>query len=90
MLKEKKVKIGELEIPADYWSLNANYKRELCLTIIDAMLTILDNQVAPEISRTMILDGLLESSIQSNEEDENYEICQVLTDIKSILDEPTD
>ncbi len=86
----QKVKIGELEIPADYWSLEENTKRELCLTIIDAMLTILDKQVAPEISRTMILDGLLESSIQTNIEDENYEICQVLTDIKSILDEPTD
>jgi hypothetical protein len=90
MLNQNTVRIGELEIPADYWSLNENNKRELCLTIIDAILTILDKQVSPEISRTMILDGLLESSIQTNIEEENYEICQVLTDIKSILDEPTD
>lgn len=86
----EKVKIGELEIPADYWSLEKKNKRELCLTIIEAILVILDKQVAPEISRTMILDRLLDSSIESNIEDENYEICAVLTDIKSILNEPID
>jgi hypothetical protein len=84
------VKIGELEIPADYWSLNPNYKRELCLTIIDAILTLLDKQVSPELNRIVVLEKLLESSIITNAEDENYEICQVLTDIKNILNEPTD
>lgn len=90
MLEEKNVKIGELEIPADYWSIDPKYKRELCLTIIDAMLTLINKQVRPEFNRMLVLQKLLESSILSNVEEENYEICQVLTDIKNILNEPTD
>ena len=85
---ESRVKIGELEIPKEYWSMDQQDKRELCLTIIDAFLTLLDKQISPEISRTMILERLLESSIITNIEEENYEICQVLTDIKDILNEP--
>jgi len=34
-----------------------------------------------------ILEHLLDSSIQSNETEENYEICQVLKDIKQIINE---
>jgi hypothetical protein len=86
----KSVKVGELEIPADYWSLNNQDKRELCLSLIDAILTLLDKHVAPEISRIYILNKLIESSIETNVEDENYEICQVLTDLKTIINEPTD
>lgn len=84
---EKSVKIGELEIPADYWSLDSQDKRALCLTIIDGIITLLDKQVPPEFSRTVFLSKLIESSIISNTEEENYEICQVLTDIQSILNE---
>lgn len=85
---ERRIKVGELEIPKDYWSMNQQDRRELCLTIIDAFLTLLDKQISPEVSRIMILDRLLESSILTNVEEENYEICQVLTDIKDILNEP--
>lgn len=87
---KKSIKVGELEIPADYWNLKVKEKRELCLTIIDAMLTILDKHFAPEISRISILNSLIDSSIETNEEEENYEICQVLKDLKTIINEPTD
>jgi hypothetical protein len=83
----KSIKVGELEVPADYWSLDKDLKREICLTIIDAMLVIIDSQSNPEIDRLLVMNRLLESSIQTNEQDENYEVCQVLTDIKTILDE---
>ena len=32
-------------------------------------------------------DDILDSSIQSNEKDENYEICEVFRDIRKILNE---
>jgi hypothetical protein len=83
----KSIKVGELEVPADYWSLEDQLKREICLTIIDAMLVIIDTQISPELDRLLILNRLLESSIQTNEQDENYEVCQVLTDIKTLLNE---
>ena len=84
---EKSVKIGELEIPINYWELSDEDKRTLCLEIIDSILTILEHQVNPMIPRDIIMNKLLESSIISNLDEENYEICQVLTDIKSIFNE---
>jgi hypothetical protein len=54
------------------------------------MITLINKQVRPEFNRMLVLEKLLDSSIQSNVEEENYEICQVLTDIKNILNEPTD
>lgn len=84
---EKSVKIGELEIPANYWSLDTEEKRALCLTIIDGIMTLLDKQIAPELNRIMIMKTLLQSSLETNLNDENYEICQVLYDIQSILNE---
>jgi len=84
---EKSIKVGELEIPADYWTLDQDIKRELCLTIIDAILTLLDQQLNPRLNRIDILDKLLESSIETNLQDENYEVCQVLSDIKQIINE---
>ena len=84
---EKSVKIGDLEIPTDYWSMDVDTKRELCLTIVDAMLTLLDKLVNPEFNRLSILNTILDSSIETNEKDENYEVCQVLKDIKTIINE---
>jgi len=84
---EKSVKIGELEIPTDYWTLDPQNKRELCLTIVDAIITLLDKLANPEYNRITLLNTILESSIQTNEKEENYEICQVLKDIKQIINE---
>jgi hypothetical protein len=86
-MREKSIKVGELEIPADYWSLSPQIKREVCLTIVDAIITVLDEQISPKLNRMDVLEHLLDSSIQSNEMDENYEVCQVLMDIKHIINE---
>ena len=86
-MKQKSIKVGELEIPADYWTLSPDIKREVCLTIVDAIITVLDEQISPRLNRMDVLERLLESSIQSNEMDENYEVCQVLMDIKQLINE---
>lgn len=84
---EKSVKIGDLEIPTDYWSMDIQDRRELCLTIVDAIVTLLDKLVHPEFNRIAILNAILDSSIETNEKEENYEICGVLNDIKQIINE---
>ncbi len=84
---KKHVKVGELEIPTDYFNMNPEDKKELCLLIIDTILTVLDKHINPEFNRISILNTLLDSSIQSNVIEENYEICQVLYDIKQIVNE---
>jgi hypothetical protein len=49
------------------------------------MLYIIDKNVEPQIDRMKILDGIIESSIITNLEDENYEVVQVLSDVKTLL-----
>lgn len=87
MKKNDNIKVGELEIPADYFSMDEEYKKELCLTLVDAIITAIDKHVSPKLDRMEILDKMLDSSIQTNEEDENYEVCQFLSDIKQIINE---
>lgn len=90
MRRMKRIPVGEIEIPINYWSISEEEKRELCNLIIDAFIKIIDKNINEEINRTMILHKLIESSIITNEEEEKYEICQVLMDLKKILDEPID
>jgi len=84
---EKSVKVGELEVPLDYFELSKEDKRDLCLNIVDAIITILVENLNPKIDKMDIMERLLDSSIQSNEQEENYEVCQVLNDIKKIINE---
>lgn len=83
----KNIKVGEMEVPTDYWLLDEDEKKTICLNIADAILTLLDSHLSPKMDKMDILERLLESSIQSNEDDENYEVCQVLNDIKKIINE---
>jgi len=79
------VEIGELNIPKDYFKFTHKQRVSLCNTIIDSMLHIIDRSVEPEIDRLEILDGIIESSIITNLGDENYEVVQVLSDVKTLL-----
>lgn len=83
----KVVRVGEIEVPMDYWSISENEKNAFCLTIIDSILTILDKQVRPDMDRLYVFKKLIECSLATNEMDENYEVCAVLKDIRKIIDE---
>jgi hypothetical protein len=85
---ERHIKVGEIDIPKDYWSMDIDEKRNLCEGMIDALLTILDSKIKPDFNRVQVLDHLLTSSILTNEELENYEVCQVLNDLRILINEP--
>lgn len=78
-------KIGEIEIPSSYFNLPDEEKAAICIGIFDIMLAMINKNAQPEINRLMILNKMLESSIITNEEEENYEICALLTDIQKII-----
>jgi hypothetical protein len=82
-----KTKIGELQIPLEYFDLTKEEKDYLIDEILNVMLTIIDKNVVPTVNRIDVLNTILDSSIQTNIEDEVYEICQVLWDIKQKLNE---
>ena len=54
---------------------------------MDVMITIIDKHFRQGIDRIAILDKMLESSINTNIGDENYEVCAVLNDIRNLLNE---
>jgi hypothetical protein len=87
MLKNKHIKVGELEIPASYWDMTEIEKEQLCLTIMDSMLTILDHNLSREINRLDMLDTLLQSSIMVNEAQENYEVTDVMARIRELIND---
>jgi hypothetical protein len=81
------IKVGELEIPASYWEMTEGEKNDLCLTILDSMLIVLDYNLNKEINRFNMLDNLLQSSIIINELTENYEVTDVMTRIRQLINE---
>ena len=59
----------------------------ICIEMMDNMLRLIDKHLRPGVNPIDFLDQILESSIQNNIMNEEYEICQVLHDIKNLLDE---
>ena len=87
MNKTEHIKVGELEIPLTYWEMSEEEKNDLCLTIMDSMLIILDKHLNEGLSRMDVLDKMLESSIMVNTQTEEYEICEVMTRIRKLINE---
>ena len=86
-MKRDHDEIGYIDIPKEYCQFTSNEKRAVCNKLIDMLLTTIDKELDPTINRITFLDEVLESSIISNEELEQYEICQCLMDIRTILNE---
>jgi hypothetical protein len=83
----KMLRVGELEIPADYFSLPKDDKDIICNSILEAILYLLEKHVDDEIiSRKVMLKRIIESSIITNEMEENYEVAGVLFDIQKLID----
>ena len=83
------VKIGEIELPIDYFDLTPEEKRDMCYGLIEIMLDLLNKQVPTYVSKFELLHKLLESSLITNTEEENYEICEILKNCQEILNEQT-
>lgn len=86
---KNQIKIGELELPINYYDLSENEKKMICESLIDALLKYLEKNFNRNLDKIMVLNAIIDSSILTNEEEENYEVCSVLTDIKKMLNEPT-
>ena len=79
--------IGYIDIPREYCQFTKKEKRAVCNKLIDLLLQTIDRELDPVINRITFLDEVLESSIISNEHLEQYEICECLKDIRTILNE---
>lgn len=90
MGRKAQVKIDEIDIPKDYFDLKTEDKKELCEYIANKIYLMVDRATHIEMHRDAMVDLIIQSSLITNEEEENYEMCQVLVDIRKLLNEPTD
>lgn len=88
--KKPQINVGFMEIPIEYLQFTKEQKNLVCDKIIDEMLIQIDRNLLPEFSRIDFLEEVLESSLISNELEENYEICSVIKDCQRRLNEATD
>lgn len=77
--------IGELFLPKDYATFKPRQKKALCNKILESLMVMIDKSVLPEYDTIEVLDEMLESSIITNQEDENYEVCQILYDVRTLI-----
>ena len=83
---KEEMDLGEIDIPLNYSKLNRKQKMAICDHLIDTILMSIDNILPAEINRIQFLNEVLESSIESNNELEQYEVSQTLYDMKKRLD----
>lgn len=87
MDKQEQIELGYIDIPTNYFSFDEERKKEICNNIIDILLYELDKNLDPTINRITFLDSILESSLMSNEDLEQYEICECLRDCRKSLND---
>ena len=62
----KNIKVGELEVPSDYFSLPQEDKDVICNSILESIMYLLEKHVDNEyFNRKMVLERIIESSIIS-------------------------
>lgn len=82
----RQIKLGELNIPTDYFRLNEEDKTVVCNSILESILYILEKNVKDNrIDKLKILNEIIDSSIITNQHEENYEVCGVLADIRNLV-----
>jgi len=79
--------MGFVGIPKEYFVYDNETKELICNQIIDKLLLQIDRDLDPTINRIQFLDEMMESSIETNLKDENYEVAQVFSDIRKMLNE---
>jgi hypothetical protein len=84
---KEQVDIGFIDVPKEYELFDDERKIKLCDNIIQSMLIQMDKVTPKYINRITFLNEILESSLITNEEQENFEVCVVLRDILKRLND---
>lgn len=85
--KLRYIDAGDFEIPEDYFELEKIQKDAVCLVLIGHMFSVIEREFNPSLNKIEIINSLITHTITSHEKEEKYEICQVLKDVKTIVNE---
>jgi hypothetical protein len=80
------IKLADLDIPKDIWNLSKEERSELVLTVKEFLEKLIDSQISKRADKKYFMKKLLESSIIVNEQDEQYEICSIMKEIKDMVE----
>jgi hypothetical protein len=82
----KQIKVGHLDVPMDYFKLPQEDKEIVCNSILESILYILEKHVNDDrVDKLNVLNRIIDSSIITNQHQENYEVCGVLVDIRNLI-----
>jgi len=76
-----------MEIPQEYFKLSDEDKKLICDVILNKIYYMVDRMSTGDMPKLDFIYLLIDSSIITNEEEENFEVCQVLMDIRNLLNE---
>lgn len=87
-MKKEQIELGFINIPKEYFSFSKRQKKVICNKAIDKLLEYIENNIEdPTINRIHFLDEVLQSSIQSNNDIEAFEVSGFLSDCRKMLNE---
>ena len=81
------LKLANLEIPKDLWSMSDEKRREITLTVKFFLEGLIKRQLGVRVNKQKFLKQLIESTIIVNEEQQNYEICAVMVSVKELIEQ---
>lgn len=82
-----KKQIGYIDIPQEYDTYTQEEKVAVCNKILNKIMLVVDKELPAHINRMTFIDEVLESTLESNEQEEKYEICVVIRDIIELINE---
>jgi hypothetical protein len=83
----KKINIGNIDIPTDYFHYDEIKKKEVCEDLLEVLYIFIDRELDEKYNRIEFLKEVLLSSLESNVQLETYEVAAVLNDCIKILNE---
>jgi protein-arginine kinase activator protein McsA len=86
-MNKRQVRLGYIDVPKDYIDLPKENRKVICDHLIDVLLTKIDKNLAPQYNRVNFLLEVLESSLETNIEEETYEVATVIRDCINRLNE---
>jgi hypothetical protein len=83
----EKIRLGMIDVPTDYFEYTPQQKKDLCDKLLDKLYLYIDIRLHTSIDRIEFLREILVSSMETNAEEEQYEIAEVIKDCIKLLDE---
>jgi hypothetical protein len=83
----KKINIGNIDIPTDYFDFDEIKKKEVCEDLLEVLYIFIDKELDEKYNRIEFLKEVLHSSLETNVQLETYEVAAVLNDCIKLLNE---